>query len=77
MINVRTARRVLSNLEDRRGHASVGRPRTQYVTREEARQAGLKRAKAQKAAVRGLVQLYTEEYGVLYREALRREGIDA
>ena len=77
MINVRTARRVLDNIEDRRGTASTGKPRKQYVTREDARKAGLARSKAQAQATRGLIQLYLEEYGVLYREALRREGIDA
>ena len=76
MINVRTARRVLDNLEDRRGRSN-GDTRKRYLTREDARKIGLKRARAQKQATRGLIQLHLPEYDIFYREALRREGIDA
>lgn len=76
MINVRTARRVLDNLEDRRGRSNNA-PRKRYLTREDARKIGLKRARAQSQAIRGLIQLHLPEYDVFYREALRREGIDA
>lgn len=74
MINVRTARKVLDNLQDRRGTAQR-LPRIAGQTTRQRQELALKRSKAQNHAQRGLIQLYPAEYRVLYIEALRRQGV--
>jgi hypothetical protein len=75
VINVRTARRILDNLEDRRGTAERS-ARQEGQTPAQRKALMLKRSRAQSQATRGLIQMNLPVYRVLYKEALRRQGVE-